>query len=273
MTPHTPGTEQGDHRLGHDHSHGHAHGCSADHHTGEYTPQQRGDLDLVLAFNHRLSQAIDACLDTVPTVDSLDPDPLRYMWVDEGGGQIPAQIARAAVILDEAQRLPGQRRQRGRAVPDSSHAARPSIATGAGRTLLTWIEWVEGEGDRLVARLDDGAAESVLPQLADLFRPSAAIDGAGTPWVFFGRRDGVHVAVWATRHDGTRWGPAQRVSTTDDPSFNQEVVTHRDGSLEVDAAGRRFSLRPVDVSTDLPLLHEWLSAPRAAAWQSCAGFT
>ena len=41
------------------------------------------------------------------------------------------------------------------------------------------------------------------------------------------------------------WGPAELVSTTDDPSFNQEVVTHRDGSLEVVWQGRndgRFSV-------------------------------
>ena len=39
--------------------HGHGHGCAADHHRGEYTERQRADLDLVLAFNHRLVAAID----------------------------------------------------------------------------------------------------------------------------------------------------------------------------------------------------------------------
>lgn len=242
---HTHGPADRHHGAAHGHGHGHAHGCSADHHTGEYTPAQRADLDLVLAFNHRLAAAIDACLDTVPTVASLDPDPLRYMWVDEGAGQIPAQIARAAAILDEAAPLPGQRRQRAEAIADSHHAARPSVATGAGRTLLTWLEWVDGEGDRLVARLDDGPPTAVLPQLADVFRPVAAIDGAGDAWVFFGRRDGAHVAVWASRHDRDAWSAPEQVSTTDDPSFNQEVVTHADGSLEVVWQGRndgRFSI-------------------------------
>ncbi|RKQ37156.1 GNAT family N-acetyltransferase [Kocuria tytonis] len=40
----------------------------------------------------------------------------------------------------------------------------------------------------------------------------------------------------------------------------------RDGAVEVGTRGRRFSLRPVDPERDLPLLHEWLSAPRAQAW-------
>ncbi|MDT7749216.1 MAG: hypothetical protein QOD96_2878, partial [Pseudonocardiales bacterium] len=47
----------------HDHSHGHSHGhdhfCGIDHHSGEYTAEQRADLDLVLAFNRRLAAAID----------------------------------------------------------------------------------------------------------------------------------------------------------------------------------------------------------------------
>ena len=40
-----------------------------------------------------------------------------------------------------------------------------------------------------------------------------------------------------------------------------------DGALTLRTQGRTFSLRPVDVDADLPLLHEWLSAPRAHAWE------
>ena len=92
------------------HGHGHGHGCTADHHRGEYTERQRADLDLVLAFNHRLAQAVADCLDITDTVAALDPDPLRYMWVDEGDGQIPTQLARAAAVLDAAPQLIGQTR-------------------------------------------------------------------------------------------------------------------------------------------------------------------
>lgn len=40
-----------------------------------------------------------------------------------------------------------------------------------------------------------------------------------------------------------------------------------DGAASLRAQGRSFSLRPVDVDADLPLLHAWLSAPRAHAWE------
>ncbi|MDQ3481279.1 MAG: hypothetical protein M3423_08125, partial [Actinomycetota bacterium] len=75
----------------HDHGHGHAlaHMCGGvDHHRGNYTPQQRADLEVVLAFNSRMSDLINEGLDVLETETFLDPDPLRYMWVDEGQGRI-----------------------------------------------------------------------------------------------------------------------------------------------------------------------------------------
>ena len=65
---------------------------------------------MVLAFNHRLVTAIDDNIDVTDTVAALDPDPLRYMWVDEGDGQIPAQLEKATAVLDAAPRLVGQTR-------------------------------------------------------------------------------------------------------------------------------------------------------------------
>jgi hypothetical protein len=71
--------------MGHDHGHGHGHGHAAvcgvlDHH-GDYMPQQRADLDTVLAFNRRMAEAIDAGRATGETerfLDPfLDPDPLH----------------------------------------------------------------------------------------------------------------------------------------------------------------------------------------------------
>jgi hypothetical protein len=72
--------------------HAHGHGSTADHHRGEYTDRRRADLDLVPAFNHRLAHAVEECVDITGTIAALDPDPLRYMWVDEGAGQIPARL-------------------------------------------------------------------------------------------------------------------------------------------------------------------------------------
>jgi hypothetical protein len=186
----------------------------------------------VLAFNHRLAHAVEECVDITETIAALDPDPLRYMWVDEGAGQIPAQLERAAAVLERAPVLRGQTRATARPLPASRNAARPTVATGAGRTLVAWLEWVPDRGDRLVAELD-GETSTVLAEPHDLFRPTAAVTADGTPWLLFGRSvDGV-VGVWACRHDGARWGEPELVSTTDAPSFNQEVLAHPDGSLHV----------------------------------------
>src|ERR671917_1074060 len=116
--------------------HGHGHGCTADHHRGEYADRQRADLDLVLAFNHRLSRAVDDCVDITATIAALDPDPLRYMWVDEGDGQIPAQLTAAAAVLDRAPRLAGQTRDAVRVLEASRNAARPSVAVRGATVLI-----------------------------------------------------------------------------------------------------------------------------------------
>src|SRR5687767_4196984 len=135
------------------HGHGHGHGCGADHHRGEYTQRQRADLDLVLAFNQRLARAVDDSIDITDTIAALDPDPLRYMWVDEGDGQIPAQLATAAAILDAAPHLAGQTRGRVRPLPASRTASRPSVAAHGASALVGWLEWEPDRGDRLVAEL------------------------------------------------------------------------------------------------------------------------
>jgi hypothetical protein len=221
--------------------HGHGHGCAADHHSGEYTERQRTDLELVLAFNHRLAQAVQDCTDITGTVAALDPDPLRYMWVDEGDGQIPTQLARAAAVLDAAPKLIGQTRGGVRVVEGSGNAARPSVATHGGGTLVGWLEWQPDRGDRLLAELSTAAERhvtTVVEDPEDLFRPTAAITADGTPWLLFGRSVAGRVGVWASRFDGSTWSAPEPVSDTDGPSFNQEVCAHPDGSLHVCWQGR-----------------------------------
>ena len=182
----------------HQHGHGHAHGCAADHHRGEYTERQQADLDLVLAFNHRLTVAVEECIDITGTIAALEPDPLRYMWVDEGDGQIPAQLEKAAAVLDVAPRLVGQARGTAAVLSGSRNAARPSVATRGATTLVGWLEWQEGRGDRLVAALD-GRTTTVVEGPEDLFRPTAAVTADGTPWLLFGRSVDARVGVWACR--------------------------------------------------------------------------
>jgi hypothetical protein len=217
------------------------HCCGIDHHSDEYTDRQRADLDLVLAFNRRLAAAIDDRRDVSIVEPLIDPDPLRYMWVDEGGGRISEFLARGDEALESAAVLEGHQRGRGRPVRSSGSAARPSVATTPdGRVLYAWLEWEKDAGDRVFAALhevvgpDTEADPDVLSaDAADCFRPTACFDASGTPWVFYARSDGGEVRVWCRRRSADRWGPEELVSTTGHPSFNQEVCAHADGSVEV----------------------------------------
>ena len=231
--------------------------CGVDHHRGEYTDQQRADLDLVLAFNRRLADAIDDCRDVAAVEQLLDPDPLRYMWVDEGSGRIPEFLAHADEALAGAPRLAGHGRGDSRGVPTAGSgcrsAARPSVATDrAGRVLYAWLEWEPGAGDRVLALLADGPDRDgepvpIVTDPVDCFRPTTAFDAAGRAWVAYGRAergdavgagpDGP-VAVYCRRFEAGGWGPEERVSDAAHPSFNQELVAHRDGSVEVCWQGR-----------------------------------
>ena len=237
------------------HGHGHAHGCTADHHRGEYTERQRADLDLVLAFNHRLSRAIDDSIDITGVIGVLDPDPLRYMWVDEGGGQIPAQLEKATAVLDAAPRLVGQSRGAAAVLSGSRNAARPTIAARGATTLVAWLEWQEGRGDRLVAALA-GEVATVVKGPEDLFRPTAAITADGTPWLLFGRSVGGQVGVWACHLSAGSWTAPEPVSGTDGPSFNQEVLAHPDGSLHVCWQGRVAEAEGAGASQRAPASEE-----------------
>jgi hypothetical protein len=223
------------------HGHGHGHGCAADHHRGEYTERQRADLDQVLDFNHRLVQAIENNLDITDTIAVLDPDPLRYMWVDEGDGQIPAQLAKAAAVLGNAPHLAGQNRGTARVLHNSQNASRPTVAVHGATLLVAWLEWQEDRGDRLLAELQTGGARTatvVVDEPQDLFRPTAAVTSDGVPWLVFGRTEDAQVGVWASRFVDGRWSEPQPVSDMGGPSFNQEVVASGDGSLQVCWQGR-----------------------------------
>lgn len=245
---HTPSPGQG---L----SHHHGGTCGGlDHHSQEYTAQQQRDLDLVLAFNASMSEAINAGLDVTETEAFMDPDPLRYMWVDEGQGKIAEQVAGGRKVLAAAPQLPGVAREGVQWIEESARAARPSVAAAAdGCVLTTWMEWVPQRGEVLRVQLSqpgaDAVVEEVVTEPADLFRPIAAFDGAGTPWVFVARRDTASspVEVHAARRDlvgsgdvrsdsaptDRNWSPLERVSDTGHPSFNHEVAPDGAGGLIV----------------------------------------
>ncbi len=233
------------------HGHGHSHGLASlcgglDHHADGYTAEQRAALDLVLGFNRRMAGAIDAGLDPAETTRFLDPDPLRYMWVDEGQGTIERVIGAADALLQRAPRLPGHERRTTEVVGGSRQAGRPSVATGpGGTTLVAWLEWVPDRGDlvRAVLLPPEGAAgqarrETVSAVLADAFRPTALVTADGVPWVFYGCRVDDRVGVWATSRRDGGWTTPVQVSDSDHPAFNQEAVAHADGTVEVVWQGR-----------------------------------
>lgn len=214
--------------------------CGLDHHADHYTGRQRADLDRVLAFNRLMAQAIEDCRDVSSVEEILDPDPMRYMWVDEGGGRLTEYLAAAEAALDAAPPLAGHRRQPGRAVCRSRSAARPAVAAAPdGRVVHVWVEWQVDVGERIFAAVADGPTDETTPvavtaAASDCFRPSAIFDAAGVPWLFYGRSDNGQVDVWAHRFDArVGWGDPQQVSGTGHPSFNQEAIAHADGSVEV----------------------------------------
>jgi len=130
-----------------------------DHNSGSYTPQQRADLDQVLAFNRRMAEQIEAGVDVAETEAFLDPDPLRYMWVDEGQGRIAEVITKAHEILGAARVLTGHTRIPVDILAGSQRAGRPSAGQGPDGTRLTvWIEWVPEQGDVVRALLEPGPA-------------------------------------------------------------------------------------------------------------------
>lgn len=235
------------HSHSHTHSHSHAGTCGGlDHHGGEYTAQQRDDLDRVLKLTDRLAAAIDACVDTTDVIDFLDPDPLRYMWVDEGQGRVAATVEAAGRLLDVAPPLPGHRRVGTRVVDGSRYASRPTVAVGAGpgpaTRVCAWVEWVPGQGEVVRASVDDQPEPAVVSDgLADVIRPRTAVTADGTAWVVWGSRalggTGGAVVLASACRDGV-WAAPEVVSLGEAPAFNAELAAHTDGSLELVWQGR-----------------------------------
>ena len=230
-------------RMRASHSHGHAHGCAADHHRGEYTERQRADLDLVLAFNHRLTGRGRGLHRHHRHHRRAGPGPAAVHVGGRGRRPDPGPARpKAAAVLDAAPRLVGQ--TRGTASGAGRGAATPpgpaSPRTGR-RTLVGWLEWQEGRGDRLVAALARRRARRRSPW-SRAPRTCSARPRPSPPTA----RPGCCSAGRSTAGSGSgpagspavRWSEPEPVSDTDGPSFNQEVFAHPDGSLHVCWQGR-----------------------------------
>ena len=217
--------------------------CAADHHRGEYTERQRADLDLVLAFNHRLAAADreqrrhhrhHRRARSRPAAVHVGgrgrrPDPRPAHQGRRGARQCAAagrsEPRQGADPRREPQRGPPHRRAHG--------------AT----TLVAWLEWQEGRGDRLVAELTHGRTARtttvVVAGPEDLFRPTAAITSDGIPWLVFGRSVAAEVGVWATpvpRRPVER--AASRSATPAAPRSTRRSSRTADGGLHVCWQGR-----------------------------------
>ena len=202
----------------------------------------------MLALNDRLAAAIDACVDTTTVLDFLDPDPLRYMWVDEGQGRVAATVESAARLLDVAPPLEGHQRVGARAVEGSRYASRPTVAARGDVQVCAWVEWVPGEGEVVRARVGeasdvapDPVPDTVTATVADVVRPRCAVTADGTPWVVWGSRtisstDGA-VVLASARRDGV-WSEPEQVSLGEAPAFNAELAAHPGGALELVWQGR-----------------------------------
>ncbi|MHB8506033.1 MAG: hypothetical protein ACYDEN_10015, partial [Acidimicrobiales bacterium] len=158
------------------------HECDGhDHRLETYAGRDRRLLTLVEAFNRRLVDAFAGGRDLTEVLAALDPDPARYTWVDEGGGIVHAVLADAESVLASAPALPGFRLLPAATLPTAAPAARPAVAAAPdGGLLVAWVEWVEHQGERVVAvrtGADGGATGE--PQvhsgpLRDSQRPSVA---------------------------------------------------------------------------------------------------
>jgi hypothetical protein len=208
-----------------------------DHWSSTYSPAEVATLTHVLAFNRELVAAFENGRDVRTVTRRLDPDPMRYVWVDEGDGEIDPDLEEASRLLAEAPVIAGHQRLVSHAVDDVGNASVPSVAIGPeGSMLLTWIDWVSGSGEQVKVVLLDragtpvGPPEVVSSEPADCFRPSAAFDSEGKPWVFYGISRGQGAEVRAHKFDSNRWSDPMTVSTGR-PAFNQEVAPLRDGGL------------------------------------------
>jgi hypothetical protein len=215
-----------------------AHCSHPGHQLDDYTDDQRQLLASIADLNAALLDAYRSGTALAGVLATIDPDPARYMFVDEGRDSLRQQLADARETLAAAPAIAGHRRLESRAIDGAHSASRPSIAaTATGEPVIAWVEWQEGVGEHLVVSTSHGV-HRIESEAADCFRPTAIVSSDGTPWVFYGRSTDGEVAVHCSRFVDGAWTSSERVSETGHPSFNQEAAAHGDGSIEVTWQGR-----------------------------------
>jgi hypothetical protein len=112
----------------------------------------------------------------------------------------------------------------------------PSVAAGPqGRAALAWQEFA-GERDRIVTREWDGTAWNAAevldaPQTVDVFRPSAAYDGAGALHAIWSAQVDGNWDLYERRKTGRTWSAVERLTTADGSDFSQRATADSEGHL------------------------------------------
>lgn len=215
------------------------------HQLDDYTDEHRALLESIAELNDGILAACREGKALSGVLAVIDPDPARYMFVDEGRDTLRRQLVDADEALRSAAPIPGHRRIGATTLAQAEFATRPSIGVlRNGEAVVAWIEWREGIGEHIRVELD-GQAHTLNPTPADCFRPTVIVDAANTPWVFWGMSVEGNVAVYGSRLTTDGWSTAEQVSDTGHPSFNQEAIAHDDGAVEVAWQGRtgdRFTI-------------------------------
>ena len=112
----------------------------------------------------------------------------------------------------------------------------PALAMGpAGRGAVVWQEF-GGEHDRLATREWDGAKwnETEIfdaPESRDVFRPSAAYDGAGVLHLIWAAQVNGNWDLYERRKTASGWSSVERLTTADGTDFHQRVTADGQGNL------------------------------------------
>lgn len=208
------------------------------HQLDNYTEEHRELLASIAELNDGILAACRSGKALSRVLAVIDPDPARYMFVDEGRDTLRRQLVEANEALLSAVPIRGHRRISGITLDRAHFATRPTIGVRlSGKPVIAWIEWREGIGEHVRVEVD-GEAHTLNPTPADCFRPTVVVDAEDTPWVFWGMSVEGSVAVYTSRLTSDGWSDADQVSDTGHPSFNQEAVAHQDGSVELVWQGR-----------------------------------
>lgn len=212
----------------------------ADHHSDGYSSEQLELLREVNDFSGKLAELGDAGYDLTGLADRLDPDPIRYIWVDEGREVLRQLTGSLSTDGAHLPRIEGFERVKGREI--GGRATAPAIAydLAADEIVASWLRWLPGEGEvvmvgRAPAKDISGAWDeetAISGPPGDCYRPRVAIDPAGHKWIAYSRGYpvGSPPGLYVVRDSEPRqWGEPELVSSGRGAAFNPEIAAGEAG--------------------------------------------